>query len=154
MKTHINANVTFFHESLSRNYKIKIAKIKAKLHEKVVLYMPNYYKHIKQRHPEISMMIILSVLCNPDAVYKKSRNSKEFYYQKIIKMQEYRVILTPSKFSRKEIITAYALDSNEHKYSAHMIYCVYKKDASCEVEDRKKIYANITAEYAELLAFS
>lgn len=59
-----------------------VSKFSALLHECVWLYMRNWSHHIKVRHPEMTLTLIAKILSDPDSVFKPSKSSKEFYYQK------------------------------------------------------------------------
>jgi len=125
---------------------------KAKLHDKVVLYMANYFKHIRIRHPEVTIEIISSVLSDPDEVCKKSRNSKECYYYKNIDSIEYKVIIAPSEYNRKAVITAYPVKNIKTEHDKYKIYCCFLANDAISHEEQQAILDAITEEYAAILA--
>ncbi|QAA31350.1 hypothetical protein C1I91_06670 [Clostridium manihotivorum] len=123
-----------------KNYyedKLLAFKIEGKLHNKIVLYDDNYKKHIKVRHPEMSMENIEDILKTPDYVYKPSRNSTIFYYEKLYERDTYRVVIESCKKHTKEVVTAYKV-GNEEGYTVKHIYCVYDKETFIEYEDMNK----------------
>lgn len=148
------SNLSFFEEQVSSGRRATIAKIKAKLHDKVVLYMSNYHQHIRTHHPEMTMEIIYCVLTKPDEVYRKSRNSKEFYYFKQIGDVEYEVIIAPSNYSRKAVVTAYSVDDGRFVFDQHKTWCRYRyaDNNAFTYEDRMDLYDAITREYETLLS--
>ena len=89
-----------------------IISVKTRLHSKVVLYMQNYYSHIKRRHPEVSLEMILGVLYRPDSIYVHNTFWGEYYYQKYYNNVEYRVVVIPSSYSRMVVVTAYQINSD------------------------------------------
>lgn len=141
------------------NYKTKIIKKKnqydstvfvysTKLHNSILLYMTNWHYHIKFKHPEMSLEIIEAVLTSPDYIYKPSKSSKEFSYQKEIDNMDYRVIIGHEGKNKKSIITAYAI-SNENYFDWHENYCVYSFED--ELEDKSLWQIDFTKEYEEIL---
>ena len=97
--------------------------------------MPNYYRHIRRRHPDVTIDIIVDALMDPDAVYKKSKSTKEFYYHKVIGGNEYRVIIVPLDKSAKKVITAYAVADGEPFFIRRKAYCSYNKEFDLIEED-------------------
>ena len=146
--------LSFFEERVSSGRRATIAKIKAKLHDKVVLHMSNYHQHIRTRHPEMTLEIIYCVLTKPDEVYRKSRNSKEFYYFKQIGDVEYEVIIAPSEHSRKVVVTAYSVSDGRFVFNQHKAWCRYSylDNAAFMYEDRMDLYDAITREYEDFLS--
>ena len=125
-------NITFFQEPVRNGNIATIAKIRAELHEKVVLHMTNFYGHIRVRHPEVTIDIIVSILTAPDEIYRRSRNKKEFFYHKAIDGVEYKVVVEKSeKYSRYEVITAYSVWDYQRQleYDPRKKYCSYSISA-------------------------
>ena len=125
-------NLTFFQEPVRHGNIATIAKIRAELHEKVVLHMRNFYDHIRAHHPEITIDIIVSILTAPDEVYRKSQNIKEFYYHKTIEGIEYKVVVEKSKkYNRYEVITAYSVwdCQRQLEFDMRKKYCSYSISA-------------------------
>ena len=147
-----SSTFSFFQEPASNKRNRTMAKIEAKLHKKVVLHMTNYQRHIRPRHPEVTMAILESVLVSPDTVTRKSRNSKEFYYHKNIDGIEYRVILGDSDYRRKAVITAYSVQGEQAEYSRFTSHYSYVHETACAKDEYLRVYDDITAEYAALLA--
>jgi gamma-glutamyl:cysteine ligase YbdK (ATP-grasp superfamily) len=119
------SKLSFFEEQTVNGRRAKIAKIKAKLHDKVILHMSNYHKHIRAHHPEMTLEIIYCVLTKPDEVYRKSRSSKESCYYKHIDDVEYKVIIAPAKYSRKTVVTAYPVSKERFFFERHKEWCSY-----------------------------
>ncbi|MCT4620586.1 MAG: hypothetical protein N4A62_14470 [Marinisporobacter sp.] len=109
--------------------KLKIFRIKGRIHEKIILYYRNFRNHIKTRHPEITIEKIKNILEQPDYVYKSSRNSWNHYYEKDFGSETYRVVIQKSKNKKhvKEVVTAYKLDHKD-KFTIKHVYCVYDKE--------------------------
>lgn len=84
-----------------------IFKLEGKLHERIILYSSNYRNHIKVKHTEITMKKIEEILKEPDYIYKPSKSSKDFYYEKNIGLETYRVVISDYKKHVKCVITAY-----------------------------------------------
>ena len=145
------SRVNIFQEKVSNNRMATNAMIKAALHEKVTLNMTNYHSHIRKRHPEVTPEIIYDVLIEPDEVYRKSKNGKEFYYYKTIDGVEFKVVITSGKYRRKEVITAYSVLENMPKLKTENSYCSYSKYAEVKNYNRESIRDAITKEYEQLL---
>lgn len=110
--------------------KIEIYKLKGKIHDRIVLYRQNYLRHIKVAHSEISMKKIIDILGEPDYVYKKSRKSKDYFYEKKIGKDNYRIVISKYKPSIKQVVTGYKLNSDDC-FDEKRIYCIYdSKDKS------------------------
>jgi len=148
--------ITYFKEKVSHGHMATIVKIRAKLHDKVVMYLTNYYSHIRVHHPEVTMEIIFCVLTEPDEVFRKSNNAKEFYYHKNIDGTEYKVILAPSKYKRREVVTAYPVLDNEIEHDRYRFFCSYccadRSIFTCE--NLWVSYYEITKEHEVLLTWS
>jgi hypothetical protein len=104
-----------------------VSKFSALLHECVWLYMRNWSHHIKVRHPEMTLTLIAKILSDPDSVFKPSKSSKEFYYQKTVGGAEYRVIIKADSRCGKSIVTAYPLTC-QREIDRHEAYCSYARD--------------------------
>lgn len=113
----------YYYEGLS-----KIFKIKTIIHNKVLLYNKNYRNHIRIRHPEMTLGKIENILQEPDLIYKSSRNSKNYYYEKKFGNDTYRVVVKKCIKHVKEVITAYKVNKNEDYFTIKHVYCVYDKD--------------------------
>lgn len=118
-----------------------IFKFKARLHERVILYNKNYNMHIKAKHHYMSMKKIEEILENPDFVYKSSRNSLNYYYEKHFGDAIYRVVIETYKRHVKKVVTAYRVDNSE-KYTKKHVYCVYDRKTFIEYEDIEKQLEN------------
>lgn len=105
----------------------KIFKLEGKAHKKIILHRRNYTKHIKIQHPEINMKKIISILENPDSIYKSSHNSPDCYYEKQLENSNYRVVITKYKGNIKAVVTAYQVN-NIDGFSRKHIHCIYDKD--------------------------
>ncbi|OPJ55201.1 hypothetical protein [Clostridium chromiireducens] len=128
---------------------LKIFKLEGKLHKKIILYYANYKNHIKVRHPEMTMKKIEEILNEPDFVYKQSRNSSIFYYEKNILNETYRVVIETYKKHIKSVVTAYNVKSKEGFTIKH-IYCVYDKNTFIDYEDIQKEFENDMEYFYEL----
>lgn len=60
----------------------------------------------------MSIAKIISILEDPDCIYKTSDNNKDVYYEKIIGSSNYRVVITDYKKHVKNVVTAYELKNN------------------------------------------
>lgn len=129
--------------------KFLIFKIEGKLHNKIVLYNCNYRNHIKVRHPEISMKKIEKILKEPDFIYKPSRNSRLFYYEKKIEGDTYRVVIQSCKKHVKEVVTGYKV-FDEDKFTVKHVYCVYDKNTFVDYDDIVKELENDIDYFYEL----
>ena len=118
---------------------LKVFKLEGKLHKKIILYYANYKDHIKV--PEMTIKKIEQILNQPDYVYKQSRNSSIFYYEKNILNETYRVVIETYKKHIKSVVTAYNVKSKDGFTIKH-IYCVYDKDTFIDYEDIQKEYEN------------
>ncbi len=113
----------------------KIYKIKAKKHDKVILYNINFKKHIKISHPEMTIKKIQEILENPDYVYTSSGNSTHYYYEKNFKDGTYRVVI--NKYKRKNtkvVVTGYKVN-NEDEFTIKHVHCVYDKKTHVYYKD-------------------
>ncbi|MDD7794360.1 hypothetical protein [Clostridium sp. 'White wine YQ'] len=119
----------YYFENNKRYYKFK-----GKLHKKIILGFTNYTKHIVNKHPEINISILEEVICNPDYIYKTSINSEDFYYEKVIGEDIYRVVISRFKKNVKEVITAYK-SNNTDKFTTKHIRCIYDKKIYIKYED-------------------
>lgn len=117
----MNNEYVIFRESKNSYY------IRAKSNNLVILSLNNFYGHIKRRHPEMTIGIILDILVNPDMVYKPSRNSKDKYYEKVIMGHPYRVVVTRNKPKERIVSTAYLVEFPKEFIYKHT-YCVYDKN--------------------------
>lgn len=123
-------------------YGAKIYKIKAKKHDKVILYNINFKKHIKISHPEMTIKKIQEILENPDYVYTPSRNSTRYYYEKNFKDGTYRVVI--NKYKRKNtkvVVTGYKVN-NEDEFTIKHIHCVCDKKTHVSYEDIERELEN------------
>ena len=77
--------------------KEKILKTKGRVHDNIIIFYNNYCNHIKYKHPEINLEIIEEILDDPDYVYKKSRNTDTFYYEKKYNQNIFRVVVISYK---------------------------------------------------------
>jgi len=109
---------------------LMIFKLEGELHKKIILYYANYKNHIKVRHPEMAINKIEEILNEPDYVYKQSRNSTIFYYEKNILDETY-------KRHVKHVITAYNVTA-EKGFTVKHVHCVYDKDTFIDYEDIQK----------------
>lgn len=114
----------------------KVFKLHGKLHARIILYKQNYIKHIKSEHPEISMRKIIMILEEPDYIYRKSRSSKDYYYERKLGNSNYRVVIVQHKPHVKKVITAYKLDCIKEFDRKH-IYCIYDKNSFVTYEELK-----------------
>lgn len=123
---------------MTNYYKDKalIYKISGVLHNKILLYNSNYKRHISVRHKEMTLEIIEEVLVDPDFVYKPSKNSQDFYYEKNINDKTYRVILGKYSNGVKNVITAYEVHMKDRYYAKHA-YCCYDKEETLRYKKRK-----------------
>lgn len=94
-------------------------------------------------------MKIEQILNQPDYVYKQSRNSSIFYYEKNILNETYRVVVETYKKHIKSVVTAYNVKSKDGFTIKH-IYCVYDKDTFIDYEDIQKEYENYMDYFYEL----
>ncbi|MGL5414823.1 MAG: hypothetical protein ACRDAU_04085 [Clostridium sp.] len=129
--------------------KLLIFKIEAKLHKKVVLYYRNYKKHIHLKHGEITLKKIVDILENPDYVYKSSRKSEVYYYEKSYNGKILRVVIKSYKRNVKCVITAYKVEVTERFTSKH-IYCVYDKEIDEKRRKEKEEFKEDTNYFYEL----
>lgn len=121
--------------------KFMILKFEGKLHNKIVLYKSNYKNHINVKHPEMSVKKIEEILKCPDYVYKLSKRSSVYYYEKNFEDDTYRVVIEKYKKHVKEIVTAYKVDDKD-KYTVKHVYCAYDKDSFVDYEDMEKELEN------------
>lgn len=127
----------------------KVFKLGGKLHEKIVLFNIYFKNHIKDRHPETNIEKIQEILENPDYVYKQSRNSSCYFYEKSFGEDNYRVVIDTYKKHVKKVITAYKIDS-EDEFTVKHVYCVYDKDTFIEHEDIEREFENDREYYYKL----
>ncbi|WP_288479095.1 hypothetical protein [uncultured Clostridium sp.] len=126
-----------------------IFKLKSKLHEKVILYNRNYRKHIKISHPDVSLKYIREILEDPDYVYKYSRNSKTYYYEKNYDSITYRVVISKYKKHVKCVITCYKVELNEAFTKKHAL-CVYDKEVYLKEKEIEEEFENNIGYFYEL----
>lgn len=112
-----------------------IFKIKGKLHKKILLYNINYRNHIKIKHPEMTIRKIVRVLEEPDFIYKSSKRSKTFYYEKLMEDCTYRVVITSCKKHVKSVITAYRV-IEERAFTCKHVHCAYYKKKNSDLSDK------------------
>lgn len=122
-------NYTVLSEINGYEPKVEAAKIRAKLDKKIFLFMPNYYRHIKKRHPDVTIDIIVDMLTDPDMIFKRSKSAKEFYYHKTIGGKEFKVIIVPFDKNHKKVITAYSVLDEKPLFDIHRAYCSYERDS-------------------------
>lgn len=122
------------HGGRKHGYRCSIARYTARLHARVLLYLSNWSSHIKAHHPEMTLEIIGDVLDEPDHVFKPSKNSKEFYYQKTIAGTEYRVVIRHDGNNTKAVVTAYAIERAD-RCDWHEIYMCYPDPDGCEASE-------------------
>lgn len=101
-------------------------RIKGKIHNKIIFCSNNFRKHIKVRHPEMTFKKIRNVLEEPDYVFKPSSNSIDYYYEKKLGKDIYRVVVSKYKKHVKKVVTAYKV-CNKEKFTVKHVYCVYDK---------------------------
>lgn len=118
-----------------------IFKLEGKLHERIILYSSNYRNHIKVKHTEITMKKIEEILKEPDYIYKPSRSSKDFYYEKNIGLETYRVVISDYKKHVKCVITAYNVKEEDYFTLKHVL-CVYDKKTYKDYVDVQKELEN------------
>lgn len=119
--------------------KEKILKTKGRVHDNIIIFYNNYCNHIKYKHPKINLEIIEEILDDPDYVYKKSRNTDTFYYEKKYNQNIFRVVVISYKKHVKEVITAYKV-GNRNKFTVKHVYCVYDKENYISYEDEKNAF--------------
>ncbi|MDK2828905.1 MAG: hypothetical protein PWP67_1718 [Clostridium butyricum] len=122
----------YYYEDLSMIFKIKTI-----IHNKVILYNKNYKNHIKIRHPEMTLDKIQKILEQPDFIYKSSRNSKEYYYEKKFGKNIYRAVVKKCVKHVKEVVTAYKVDKKKDAFTIKHVYCIYDKDTFWNYYERK-----------------
>lgn len=123
----------YYYENLSM-----VFRIKTKIHNKVILYNKNYKSHIKVRHPEITLNKIQKILEEPDFIYKRSKNSHEYYYEKKFGKYTYRIVVVSSyKKHIKEVVTAYKVDKNKDDFTIKHVCCIYDKDTFWSYDEKK-----------------
>ena len=59
------------------------------------------------------MKKVIDILGEPDYVYKKSRKSKDYFYEKKIGKDNYRIVISKYKPSIKQVVTGYKLNSDD-----------------------------------------
>lgn len=74
----------------------------------------------------MSIAIIVSILEDPDYVYKTSDNNKDFYYEKVIGSSNFRVVISYYKKHVKRVVTAYQIKDIDGIDTKHSI-CIYNK---------------------------
>ena len=111
----------------------KIFKLRGKLHQRIVLYKHNYYKHIKAEHPEVSIQKIIAILEEPDFVYKTALANRDYFYEKMIGQNNYRVVITDYRKHVKNVVTAYVL-RNSDDFDSKRTFCIYDKNTSTAEE--------------------
>ena len=118
-----------------------IYKMEGRLHSKIFLYNSNLNGHIKIKHPEISLKMIEDILQDPDYVFKPSRDTKDFYYEKEINKNLYRVVISRYQKSVKSVVTAYVVNEKDI-FSKKHVYCVYDKCTFVDYLDIEKQLEN------------
>ncbi|MBV4436329.1 hypothetical protein [Clostridium tyrobutyricum] len=131
--------------------KFLIFKLRGKLHKKAVMYNVNYKNHIKINHPEMTMNKIEKILNDPDYIYKPSRNSSVFYYEKNWGKDTFRVVVEKYKKNVKIVITAYKIE-NKDKFTIKHAYCVYNKETYTDYRDTWKQLENDVDYFYELFS--
>lgn len=121
--------------------KYMIFKLEGKLHKRIVLYNCNYKNHIKTSHPEINIKKIEIILKEPDYIYKASRKSDIYYYEKKIKGETYRVVIQKYKKHVKKVVTGYKV-FDEDRFTIKHVHCIYDKDVFVDYEDIEKELEN------------
>ena len=125
----------FLNDAKEYGRAVEAAKICAKLHKKVILFMPNFYRHIQKRHPDVTVDIIVDVLTDPDLVFKKSKSTKEFYYHKVIDGKEFKVVIVPFEKNQRKVITAYSVFEKRPFLDPRKMYCSYERNLDLLEED-------------------
>lgn len=135
MPNMINDNYVRYRESKKSYY------IKAKANNSVVLTVNNFYRHIKRKHPEMSIAIILDILVAPDMVYQASRNNKDKYYEKTLDDGIYRVVVSRGKPGERVVATAYRVECPKEFIYKHT-YCIYDKneDEDIPMQNQVKLF--------------
>jgi hypothetical protein len=122
-------NMKYYYED-----KFLIFKLRGRLHRKVVMYNGNYRNHIKINHPEMTMSKIEKILNDPDYIYKPSRNSPVFYYEKNFEEDIYRVVIKKYRRNSKIVITGYKVE-NKDLFTVKHAYCMYDKETYVNYRD-------------------
>lgn len=114
-----------------------IYKLDGVLNHKIIMYNSNFRKHISYKHKEVTLDIIEKVLNDPDFVYKPSKRSEDFYYEKEIEGKNFRVVVGKYKRGVKNVITAYEYEIKEYYCAKHVI-CFYDKKETLEYKKRRR----------------
>ncbi|EKN62909.1 hypothetical protein BAZO_19723 [Schinkia azotoformans LMG 9581] len=121
---------------------------------KIFLSKKSYFTHIIPKHNEISLEIIEKVLISPTYIFKPSKSSKDFYYEKNIDGKEYRVVVTSKKrdkryFNRVRIITAYKI-ATQYITDLRRVYCIYNENEPY-ISKQKQLQSESEKEYFEII---
>lgn len=114
-----------------------IYKLDGVLNHKIIMYSSNFKRHISFKHKEVTLEVIEKVLTDPDFVYKPSKRSEDFYYEKTIDNRIFRVVVGRYRKGVKNVITAYEYESKEY-YSPKHVICSYDKRDAIEYKKRKR----------------
>lgn len=117
--------------------KALIYKLDGVLNHKIIMFKSNFKKHINFKHKEVTLEIIEEVLKDPDYVYKPSKRSEDFYYEKDINEKTFRVIVGKYRTGVKNVITAYEYE-NKEAYSPKHVICSYDKIEALEFKKRRR----------------
>jgi len=109
------------HNNKYKNKEQLYLKINNISFELIVKFDPlNFKNHIKVRHPDSTLNMIMQTLINPDDIFKKDSSSNnsadptiktDLYFQK----DGFRVVIGKKWSNSKEIITAYKFEKNDIK---------------------------------------
>ena len=125
----------------------KCFKINGKLHTKIILSEENYRYHILPKHPDITIELIHIILVNPDYVYKATMRSPDYYYEKIINNNNFRVVIGKSEEKgSKNVITAYKIN-HLNEFCVKHTYCIYDRDFEMRMEEELEEKLNSDFEY-------
>lgn len=108
----------------------EIREYKTPLDVKACLSMGNYHHHIKPKHTEMTIRMIKQILEDPDSIYKKSRRSKERYFERKISGKIHRVVTMTNK-GKFEVITAYVL-TKEIEFEVKKSIEIYNREVEKE----------------------
>lgn len=112
----------------------------SKLHGEVELYDIQLREHIKSKHHNVSLTKIESIVTDPDAIYKESKNSKTYFYEKKIGEHMYRTVISKNyksrKIGRRKVIATTYKVRNYKWYDPKLTICLYERGDIIEFEEK------------------
>lgn len=130
----INMKDVFIKDKFNRD--IAAIEFKSPIHDRVIMTKHNFFTHIRDSHPEITLSIVQSVVEKPEKIFEVYKKEKLFYYETTIDKKIYMVVIGEKVSGNyKKIMTAFELtDYNKNRFNR--IYCIYDSEDIEDTEDR------------------